>query len=152
MGETSGMEALAEDFVTAWNTRDPERFDRLLHPDFRWHIAVTDYYEPQLRPMQPKLLAGRNIAWTKSIFDKAETITEFSRIFATAQQFTIELRSVIAQDDRVALELIGDAINPASGRRYNNLYCCIFDRSEDQLLLLREYQDILLLFDVWVAA
>jgi ketosteroid isomerase-like protein len=151
MGETSGMEALAQHFVTAWNTRDLKRFDRLLHPEFRWHIAVTDYDEPQLRPMQSKLLAGRNIAWTKSIFDKAETITKFSRIFATAQKFTIEPRSVMADDDRAALELVGDAINPANGRRYKNLYCYIFERRDDQLLLLREYQDTLLLFDVWVA-
>jgi ketosteroid isomerase-like protein len=151
MGETSGMEALAEHFVAAWNARDLEQFDRLLHPDFRWHIAVTDYDEPQLRPLQSNLLMGMNIAWTKSIFDKAETLTKFSRIFATAQQFTIELRSVIAEDDRAALELVGDAINPANGRRYDNLYCYVIERHDDQLLLLREYQDTLLMFDVWVA-
>jgi ketosteroid isomerase-like protein len=151
MDEMSGMEALAERFVFAWNGRDLEGFDRLLHPDFSWHIAVTDYDDPQLRPLQSKLLAGRNIAWTKSIFDKPETLTKFSRIFAAAPQFGIELRSVIAEDDRAALELVGHAVNPVNGRRYDNLYCYIFERRDGQLLLLREYQDTLLMFDVWVA-
>ena len=151
MGEMSGMEALAERFVAAWNTRDLEQFDQLLHPDFRWHIAVTDYDEPNLRPLQSKLLAGMNIAWTKSIFDKTETVTKFSRIFAAAQQFAIELRSVIAEEDRAALELVGAAVNPANGRRYDNLYCYVIERRDDQMCLLREYQDTLLMFDVWVA-
>jgi len=151
MDEISSMEALAERFVAAWNGRDLEGFDRLLHPDFSWHIAVTDYDDPKLRPLQSKLLSGMNIAWTKSIFDKTETLTKFSRIFATAQQFAIELRSVIAEEDRAALELVGAAVNPVNGRRYNNLYCYVVERRDDQLVLLREYQDTLLMFDVWVA-
>jgi ketosteroid isomerase-like protein len=145
------MEVLAQEFVAAWNTRDTDRFDRLLHPEFRWHIAVTDYDEPQLRPLQSKLHAGMNLPWNKSIYDKRETLSKFRAIFAIAEQFSIELRSVIAEGDRAALELVGNAINPANGRRYDNLYCYVFERRDDKLHLLREYQDTLLLFDVWVA-
>jgi ketosteroid isomerase-like protein len=46
---------------------------------------------------------------------------------------------------------VGNGVNPANNRRYDNLYCYIFERRGDQLVLFREYQDTLLLFDVWVA-
>lgn len=151
MSVKPSVQRLAEEFVVAWNTRDIESLERMFHPEFRWHIAVTDYDQSELRPLQSKLLSGMNIPWTKSIFDKSETLTKFSRIFGATDLFTIELRSVIAQGDRAALELVGTAVNPINGRRYNNLYCHVFERRDDQLVLLREYQDTLLMFDVWVA-
>jgi ketosteroid isomerase-like protein len=142
---------LAEEFVAAWNRRDLARLDRLFHPEFRWHIAVTDYDQPELRPLQSKLHAGMNLPWDKSIYDKTETLQIFAGIFAATDQFVLELRTVIAAGRRAALELTGSAVNPANGRRYDNLYCYVFEQRDNQLGLFREYQDTLLLFDVWVA-
>lgn len=101
MHNRNELHKLGQEFAAAYNARDMDRFDRLFHPDFRWHIAVTEYDDPQMRPLHSKLLAGRNLMWPKSIFD--------------------------------------------------NLYCYVFEARDGQIVLFREYQDTLLLFDVWVA-
>ena len=145
------MRHIAAEFVAAWNDADADRLDRLFHPDFRWHIAVTDHGDPNMRPLQSELLDGKNLPWQQSIYDKAETLEVFRGIYATTDQFQLELKSVIADGDRAAVEVVGDAINPRNGRRYQNLYCYVFERRDDQLVLFREYQDTLHLFDVWVA-
>jgi ketosteroid isomerase-like protein len=142
---------LAEGFIAAWNARDLQAFERLFHPEFRWHIAVTDHDDPTMRPLQSKLLQGKNLSWPKSIFDKAETLTIFRGIFDRTSQFAIAPKSFTAQEDRVVVELVGDALNEQNGRRYNNLYCYVFQIKEDRIVLFREYQDTLLLFDVWSA-
>jgi len=142
---------LAEGFITAWNTRDLAAFGRLFHPEFKWHIAVTDHDDPVMRPLQSKLLEGKNLSWPKSIFDKAATLAIFQGIFDRTSQFSIAPKSFTAQDDRVVVELVGDAINEQNGRRYNNLYCYVFQMKDGQIVLFREYQDTLLLFDVWSA-
>jgi ketosteroid isomerase-like protein len=150
MSDYDLMRSIAHEFVAACNGRDLERLDRLFHADFRWHIAITDHGDPQLRPLHSHLLRGLTLPWQKAIYTKAETLDIFSRLF-TIPQFSVDLRSVIANEDRAALELVGNGVNPANNRRYDNLYCYIFERRGDQLVLFREYQDTLLLFDVWVA-
>jgi hypothetical protein len=152
MSDPPNNRALAEAFIAAWNGRDIAAFDRLFHPEFRWHIAVTGHDDATMRPLQSKLLAGMNLSWPKSIFDKAETLSIFSRIFAATGQFTIAPKSFTSEDDRIVVELVGDALNEANGRRYANLYCYVFQVRDGQIVLFREYQDTLLLFDVWVAA
>jgi ketosteroid isomerase-like protein len=144
------MASIAHEFVAACNERDLGRLDRLFHADFQWHIAVTDHGDPRLRPLHSQLLGSLKLPWEKAIYTKAETLDIFSRLFAIPV-FSIDLRSVIANEDRAALELVGNGVNPANNRRYDNLYCYIFERRGDQLVLFREYQDTLLLFDVWVA-
>jgi hypothetical protein len=152
MSDLAQNRAIADAFVAAWNGRDIAALDRLFHPEFRWHIAVTDHGEETMRPLQSKLLAGMNLNWPKAIFDKAETLAIFSRMFAAIAQFSIAPKSFTSQDDRIAVELVGDALNEANGRRYANLYCYLFQVRDGQIVLFREYQDTLLLFDVWVAA
>jgi len=132
-------------------SRDLAAFDQIFHPEFRWHIAVTEHGDANMKPLQSKLLRGMNLPWQKSVYDKAETLGIFSSIFAGTPQFSIELRSVIADGDRVALELVGNGRNQASGRTYDNLYCYVFECRGGKIRLFREYQDTLLLFDVWVA-
>jgi ketosteroid isomerase-like protein len=101
--------------------------------------------------LRSKLLEGRNLPWNKAIYDKAETIAIFQGIFQATPEFSIQPHSFTAQDDRVAIELVGEARNPRNGRRYNNLYCYVLQVRDGQIVLFREYQDTLLLFDVWVA-
>jgi ketosteroid isomerase-like protein len=152
MSDLAQNRALADAFVAAWNDRDIAAFEGLFHPEFRWHIAVTDHDDATMRPLQSKLLAGMNLSWPKSIFDKAETLSIFARMFGAIRRFTIEARSFTAEDDRIVVELVGEALNEANGRRYANLYCYLFQVRDGQIVLFREYQDTLLLFDVWVAA
>ena len=115
-------------------------------------LAVTDYHDETMRPLQSKLLAGMNLPWPKSIFNKAETLSVFGSIFGGTRQFSISPKSFTSQDDRIFVELIGNAVNEANGRRYDNLYCYLLQVRDGQIELFREYQDTLLLFDVWVAA
>jgi ketosteroid isomerase-like protein len=150
MSDHDLMRSIANEFVAACNERDLDRLDRLLHADFQWHIAITDHGDPRLRPLHSDLLRSLKLPWDKAIYTKTETLDIFSRLF-TIPVFSIDLRSVIANEDRAALELVGNGVNPANNRRYDNLYCYIFERRGDQLVLFREYQDTLLLFDVWVA-
>ena len=143
--------AIAQRFLDAWNERDIVGFEALLHPEFTWHIAVSEHGDPNMRPLHSKLLTGMNMSWDKAIYDKAEMITIFTTIFDATPQFATEARSFTAQDDRVVVELVGNAVNPRNGRRYDNLYCYVFRIRDGQLVLFREYQDTLLFFDVWVA-
>jgi len=145
------LQKLGQEFADAYNARDMERFDRLFHPDFRWHIAVTEYDDPQMRSLHSKLLAGKNLMWPKSIFDKTETVEIFRGIFENTPEFSIEVRSITADQERVVVEAVGTSRNPNNGRRYDNLYCYVFEARDGQIVLFREYQDTLLLFDVWVA-
>jgi ketosteroid isomerase-like protein len=142
---------LAEGFVRAWNANDILALGALFHPDFTWHIAVTGYDEPQLRPLQSQLLKGKNLPWKKSIYNKAETLEIFGGILGAVREFRVELTSVISDGDKMALELLGTAFNETKGRRYDNIYCYVFHLREGKIVLFREYQDTLLLFDAWVA-
>lgn len=151
MTSAKNAQTVAERFADAWNRRDMLAFERLFHSDFQWHIAVTEPGVAELRPLQSNLLKGKNLPWEKAIYNKVETIAIFSSIFQANPQFSISPQSYIAQGNRVAMELIGNARNEANGRRYNNLYCYIFEIRDDQIVLFREYQDTLLLFDVWIA-
>jgi hypothetical protein len=56
MGETSGMETLAEHFVTAWNTRDLERFTTL----GRERLALSSGSKPR-SGSRPSILGGKTI-------------------------------------------------------------------------------------------
>ncbi len=151
MTDRAEANRLVAAFVQAWNGRDVAALAEIFHPDFQWHIAVTAYDDPTLRPLQSKLLAGKNLPWAKSIYDKAETLAIFGRIFAATNRFAVRATSVIVDGDKIAIELVGDALNEANGRRYDNLYCYVFHTAEGKITLFREYQDTLLLFDAWVA-
>jgi uncharacterized protein len=148
--DTAASKALAQEFVDGWNARDTRALERLLHDEFTWHVAVTEPGEPNVRPFRSKLLAGTHV-WEKAIRNKAETLAAFERLFATVEHFRISPHSFTAQEDRVVVELLGEAVNPANGRRYDNLYCYLFQVKDGQIVLFREYQDTLLVFDAWVA-
>ena len=143
--------SIAKAFVEAWNARDLAAMRDLLHDDFTWHIAVTEPGVEKLRPLQSKLLEGKNLSWEKAIYNKEETLQIFEGIFATTSQFSIKPYSYTAQDDRVAVELVGDAYNFDKNRVYKNLYCYMLQVRDGKLVLFREYQDTLLLFDAWIA-
>ena len=140
---------LVERWIDAWNGRDLDVLKEIFHPEFTWHIAVTEPGNPQMRDLQSDLLRGKNLPWEKAIYNKDETIAIFSTIFDTAAEFHIEPHAFIEDGDRIAVELVGNAYTEEGGRQYNNLYCHVFTVRDGQILLFREYQDTLLLFDVW---
>jgi ketosteroid isomerase-like protein len=86
--------------------------------------------------------------WTKS-----ETID----IFRQTQQNCVDGRfdltplSFTAEGDRVAFEAIGYAVNKANGRVYDNRYHHLLVCHDGRIVEMREYQDTLLLYDVWMA-
>ncbi|HEX4183674.1 MAG TPA: hypothetical protein VHY34_10490 [Caulobacteraceae bacterium] len=152
MSDLAQNRALADAFVTAWNGRDMAEQFGLQRPHRRVVMIGDGDVPAKLGVKQPIEGAGMNLNWPKSIFDKAETLAIFSSIFAATRQFTIAPKSFTSQDDRIVVELVGDALNEANGRRYANLYCYLLQVRDGQIVLFREYQDTLLLFDVWVVA
>lgn len=140
----------AERFVALWNMRDIDGFHDLFHEKFQWHIAVTEPGVSELRPLQSNLLKGRNLSWDKAIYDKMETIEIFGGIFKKAAEFTIKPHSYTSQNNRIAVELLGSAYNAEQNRRYNNIYCYMLEIRDGKIILFREYQDTLLLFDAWL--
>ena len=51
------------------------------------------------------MLRGRNLPWDTAIHDRTEALA----IFAATPQFSVDLRSVIVDGERAALELVGSA-------------------------------------------
>lgn len=139
--------ALARRFEEAWNAKDFVLFDEILHPEMIWHVAVSSPGDSQRAPFQSKLLKECGVSWPKTVYSKRETLDIFSHTLRSFATFTLRIRSITAEDDRVAVEAEGNALH-ANGRRYDNHYCYIFQIRDGQISLFREYQDTLLVFDV----
>jgi uncharacterized protein len=67
-----------------------------------------------------------------------------SRFDLTPEGFTCE-------GDRVAFEAASYAVNKQNGRVYDNRYHQLMRIRDGKIHELREYQDTLLIFDVWMA-
>jgi ketosteroid isomerase-like protein len=143
--------ALALKFGEAWNSRNMALFDEIFHPEMIWHIAITPPGREQLVPLQSETLSKIGVTWQKAIYSKQETLDIFNYTFAAFELFNINLSSVTAEEDRVVIESQGNAVHPGNGRRYNNIYCYVFQIKDGRIILLREYQNTLLVFDVMSA-
>lgn len=164
---------LARQFVDALNRRDLDRLGALLHPDFIWITAVIGDDEPnEMRPLQSEKLKGTNLPHQKPRLDRAETLALFQGMFRghyhdafdEAQHPSsgeaviprhdddrhqrIDILSVIGEADRVAMEAESNgAQNPENGRYYNNFYHYAFTMKDGRILLFKEYQDTLHIYD-----
>lgn len=163
---------LARAFVEAINRRDRPALERLFHPDFVWFTAVVGEDDPnELRPMQSKELRGKNLPHWKPRLDRNEALTVFQSLFdgragdahrsASGTQtndsappaeegmgdFHITVLDIIAEGDRVAVEAESNQFNPANSRIYNNFYSYIFTMRDGMILLFKEYQDTLHVYD-----
>jgi ketosteroid isomerase-like protein len=118
----------------------------LLADNFRWVVPTSQRRQSPQLAKAPTL--NESPGWTK-----AETID----IFRQTQQGCVDGRfdltpvSFTAEEDRVALEAIGHAVNKANGRIYDNRYLHLLVCHDGKLVEMREYQDTLLLYDVWMA-
>jgi ketosteroid isomerase-like protein len=162
---------IALGFLEAVNRRSVAALEKLLHPDFVWNTAVADDDAPnELRPLQSNKLKGTNLPHPKPRLNRAETLAFFDgflgdnsggAIRATAHapdeswegssnhgHMKIEILGVTAEGDRVAIEAKSTGIaNPANGRRYGNFYHFLMKIADGKLLLFKEYQDTLHVYD-----
>lgn len=158
---------LACQFMDNVVRKDLAAMDRLLHRDFVWNVAVVSDDAPNaMRPMQSKTLAGKNLWHSKPRLDRAEAMRLFRRLFEVGSleqsaaadgpnpyvdderyRFRFKVHGLTAEADRVAMEAESWQPNPKNGRLYNQLYHYLFRVKDDQIVLYKEYQDTLHLFD-----
>ncbi|MFC3172762.1 nuclear transport factor 2 family protein [Novosphingobium bradum] len=154
-------------FLDAINRRDPAAIDAVLHPEFVWNTAVADDDGPnELRPLHSERLKGTNLPHPKPRLNRAEALKAFTGLVSensggalkdvmktttepTSQgHMTITVLGITAEGDRVAIEAKSAGIaNPVTGRAYGNFYHFLFKVRDGQLVLFKEYQDTLHVYD-----
>ena len=149
MGSMEANRALATKFGEAWNTRNMVLFDEIFHPDLRWHVAVTPYGQSQPPVFQSPLLREQKMIWDRTIMTKQEMMAAFEMTLAGFEKFSIEITSTIVEGDTIVAESLGRAVHPKNGRIYDNIYCYVMKIKDSKIILFREYQNTLLVFDVF---
>jgi ketosteroid isomerase-like protein len=162
---------LARRFIEGVNRRSLDEMEALLHPDFVWNTAVVADDAPnELRPLQSNRLRGTNLPHPKPRLDRAETMAFFAGFFgkrsggalsamkaedvetlqadADHGRMQVTILGMTAEADRVAVEASSTGIaNPANGRRYGNFYHLLMRMKDGQVVLYKEYQDTLHVYD-----
>jgi ketosteroid isomerase-like protein len=148
--EANKQVALA--YVDAFNEGDLDAIGSLLADDFVWRTAITGEGEAEVRPFQSKEFVGRPSPFVP-VRQRQDTLEMLAPLFASddSNRFRLRVVSVTAEDDRVAVEMEGDARNPLNGRSYGNIYFILMRVRDGKLHHYTEYQDTLHVFDVWVA-
>jgi ketosteroid isomerase-like protein len=148
--EASKEVALA--YVHAFNERDLDAVGELLADDFLWRTAITREHETEVLPFQSAELRERAPLFPVRR-DRAETLEMLRPLFASddANRYSLQVVSVTAEDDRVAVEMEGDARCPWNGRTYRNIYFILMRVRDGKLFHYTEYQDTLHVFDVFFA-
>jgi ketosteroid isomerase-like protein len=170
--DVAANKALARAFIEAIINRDMAAIEKQLHEDFMWITAVVGDDDPnELRPMQSNELRGKNLPHAKPRLNREEGLTALHHLFQggggdamrshAGEQSThatlpadggtynlqIDISNMIGEGDWVAMEAESNLFNPANGRRYNNFYSYIFRMGEGKILVFKEYQDTLHLYD-----
>jgi ketosteroid isomerase-like protein len=162
---------LAVEFIDIIVRHDYAAMDRLLHRDFVWNTAVVSDDAPnELRKMQSKTLQGKNLHHAKPRLNRDESMAVYKALFegnytgsmggeehksagATVPveddryRIHFKVHGLTAEEDRVAMECESHILNPVNGRIYNNFYHYLFRVKDGQIVLYKEYQDTLHLFD-----
>lgn len=145
MSELGDNKALARSFCENYTNGAWDALGALLAEDFHW-VQPTSQRRQSSRLTDAPVL--NPAGWTKS-----ETLAIFRQTKDNCVDGRFDLTPVTltAEDDRVSVEATGYAVNAANGRVYDNRYHHLFVCRGGQLVRLREYQDTLLLYDVWMA-
>jgi ketosteroid isomerase-like protein len=163
---------LARQFFEAINGCSLAEIETLLHPDFVWNTAVVADDAPnELRPLQSNRLRGTSLPHPKPRLDRAEAMAFFAGFLgqrsggalravgdagglgglqadADHGHMHVTVLGMTAEDDRVAVEASSTGIaNPKTGRRYGNFYHILMKMKDGQILLYKEYQDTLHVYD-----
>jgi len=85
---------------------------------------------------------GENLAFSGTLTKAAfiQGVKSFDTIFSQAPKFTVN--GIIAEGDRVAVELTGHAVLK-DGRKYENLYHHVITIKNGKIIAAREYHDTL---------
>jgi hypothetical protein len=122
---TETNKRLVEDFFSKVSNGDLEGAFTLIHEDLAWWSA-----------------GGENLAFSGVLTKPAfiQSMRGMGEIFA--QGLTLSPTSMTAEDDRVAVELSGQAVLK-DGRAYENLYHILITFRDGQIIAAREYHDTL---------
>jgi ketosteroid isomerase-like protein len=157
---------LARQFIAVINKRSLEAMDALLHDDFVWNTAVAPDDGPnELVPLQSKRLRGTNLPHPKPRLNRPESMAFFAGIFGTPADgnptpeggfemsddhghMHFDILNLTAEQDRVAIEATSTGISdPETGKTYGNFYHSLMRISDGKVLLYKEYQDTLRVYD-----
>ena len=133
-------------FCRHYSTGHWDALGDLLDEGFRWRAISSERRQSPVLAHVPTLNST-------SGYDKQETLA----IFRTTQEmclggrFDLLPEAFTCEGDRVAFEATGYAVNKQNGRVYDNRYHHLMRIRDGKIVELREYQDTLLLFDVWMA-
>jgi ketosteroid isomerase-like protein len=125
----------------AWN-----KLADLLAEDFRWKSIAS-------QRRQSPILTNIPLMNSEPGYGKKETLD----VFRSTQEMCVDGRfdliphAFTCEDERVAFEATSYAVNKQNGRIYDNRYHHLMRIRERRIVELREYQDTLLVFDVWLA-
>jgi ketosteroid isomerase-like protein len=149
MADIERNKRMATAFCEAFSRSDWDRLRSICTEDFRWVV-------PMRKTMQSGQLRSNAAAMAMlTAHDRTldETIEAFRITKATSRDnaFTLEITGMTAEGDRVAAEAQGHAVCEATGRSYDNLYMYLISFRGGKIRELREYQDTLHAYDVWMA-
>jgi ketosteroid isomerase-like protein len=138
--------AIALAFCDHFTSGDMSALSDLLAEDFRWRAPTAQIRNSAQLKDVPPLNSDPGLTKSQSI-----EIFVFARSRCVGGAFSLTAVSLTGEDDRVALEAEGYAVNKFNGRIYDNHYLHLMRIRGRQIVELTEYQDTLLAYDVWRA-
>jgi ketosteroid isomerase-like protein len=137
---------LAAAFCDLYTKGDWDALAELLSDDFIWKAVAS-------QRRQSPVLAGVPPLNESPGYDKQETLAVFrnTQEMCVDGRFDLTPAAFTSEGDRVAFEATGYAVNKVNGRVYDNRYHHLMRVRDGKIVELREYQDTLLVFDVWMA-
>jgi uncharacterized protein len=137
---------VVRDWCECYTRGDWDGVANFMTQDFRWQVPTSQRRQSAATANVP--LMNESPGWTKretiQIFKDTQSRVVDGRFDLTPVAFT-------AEGDRVAFEATSYAVNATNGRIYDNRYHHLMMVKAGMISLLREYQDTLLIFDVWMA-
>ena len=146
MQRSASNKELATAFCELYTAGDWDHLANLLDDEFRWKAIASQRRQSELLATAPALNESPG-------YDKNQTMA----VFRNTQQMCVDGRfdlipiAFTCEGDRVAFEATGYAVNKKNGRVYDNRYHHLMKMRDGKIVELREYQDTLLVFDVWMA-
>jgi ketosteroid isomerase-like protein len=146
MADVEENKLLARRFCEYFTNGSWDELADILDEDFRWLAIVSARRQSPVLTQLPPMMGPPG-------YSKRETLEIFSTTKGNCvnNRFDLTLVALTAEGDRVAFEAEAYAVNKANGRVYDNHYHHLITCSNGRIAGLREYQDTLLVFDVWMA-
>jgi uncharacterized protein len=143
---TESNKEVVRAFCAAYTDGDWDRVGELLADDFRWVVPTSQRRQSAALADAPVL--NESPGWTR---DETLAIFRDTQLRSVDGRFDLVPLTSTAEDDRVALEARSSAVNAANGRVYENRYHHLFTCRDGRIVEMREYQDTLHVYDVWMA-